>query len=57
MTVHSRMQKRLFAYERRIAELEKELETREDENRELIRTELERLRWELELERARVGSD
>lgn len=50
---HSRMQDRLLAYERRIAELEKELETKDEENRELIKAELRTIRKQLEVERTR----
>lgn len=52
-SAHSRMQDRLLAYERRIAELEKELETKDEENRELIKAELRTIRKQLEVERTR----
>lgn len=50
-SAHSRMQDRLLAYEKRIAELEKELETKDTENRELIKAELQSIRKQLEVER------
>ncbi len=50
-TIHTRMQDRLLAYERRIAELEKELETKGEANRELIKAEILAIKRQLEAER------
>lgn len=50
-TIHSRLQDRLIAYERRIAELEKELETKGEQNRELIKAEIQAMKQQLEAER------
>jgi uncharacterized protein (DUF342 family) len=52
-TIHSRIQDRLIAYERRIAELEKELETKGEQNRELIKAEIAAMKQQLEIERAK----
>lgn len=53
--VQSDMQERFTAYERRIAELEKELSAAEEQNRDLIRAKIAIARQELEAERARRG--
>jgi hypothetical protein len=47
------MQERLQTYETRIAELEKELAARSDENRELLKLKIEMIRGQLEAERTR----
>ena len=52
-TIHSRMLGRLTAYERRISELEKELVTKDEINRELIQAEIETIRRQMEAERVR----
>jgi hypothetical protein len=52
-TIHSRMQGRLTAYERRISELEKELDTQDEINRELIQAEIQSIRSQMDAERAR----
>ena len=49
--VHAPLQDRLEAYERRIAELEKELAARGDENRELLKAKIEMMRKQLEAQR------
>lgn len=49
--VHAPLQDRLEAYERRIAELEKELAARGDENRELLKAKIEMIRKQLEAQR------
>jgi hypothetical protein len=50
-TIHTRMQDRLLAYERRIAELEKELESKGEQNRELIKAEILAIKRQLQIER------
>ena len=50
-TIHSRMHDRLAVYERRIVELEKELDTKDEINRELIQSEIHRIRRQMEVER------
>jgi 7TM-HD extracellular len=52
-TIHSRMQGRLTAYERRISELEKELDTKDEINRELIQAEIQSIRSQMDAERVR----
>jgi hypothetical protein len=52
-TIHSRMQGRLTAYEGRITELEKELDTKDEINRELIQAEIQSIRSQMDAERAR----
>jgi len=52
-TVQTRMQDRLLAYEQRIAELERELDTKDAENRELIKAEIQEIKRRRELERAK----
>jgi hypothetical protein len=52
-TIHSRMQGRLTAYERRISELEKELDTKDEINRELIQAEIQGIRSQMDAERVR----
>jgi predicted nuclease with TOPRIM domain len=52
-TVHNRMQSRLAAYERQIADLEKKLDAKDEENRELIRMEIASIKRQMEAERAR----
>ena len=47
------LQSRIKAYERRIAELEKELSDKAEENRELIRAQIVRVKRELEAEKPR----
>lgn len=49
--VHAPLQDRLVAYERRIAELEKELAARGEENRELLKAQIEFMRKQLESQR------
>jgi hypothetical protein len=51
--VHAPLQERLQAYEKRIAELEKELEVKGDENRELIKAKIQIARKQLEIERGK----
>jgi hypothetical protein len=51
--IHAPLQDRLLTYERRIAELEKELAAKGAENRELIRTKIEMIRKQLEAERGK----
>jgi hypothetical protein len=51
-TIQSRMQDRLAAYEHRIAELEKELDSKYEINRELIQAEIQTIRRQLATERA-----
>jgi hypothetical protein len=51
--VHAPLQERLLAYERRIAELEKELTVKGEENRELIKAKIEIARKQLEIERGK----
>jgi hypothetical protein len=51
--VHSRMHERLVAYERRISELEKELDTKDEINRELIHAEIRSIRRQMDAERAK----
>jgi hypothetical protein len=50
-TIHTRFQDRLLAYERRIAELEKELESKDAQNRELIKAEILAIQKKLAIER------
>jgi hypothetical protein len=47
------MQGRLTAYERRISELEKELDTKDEINRELIQAEIQSIRSQMDAERVR----
>ena len=49
--VQAPLQVRLAAYEHRIAELEKELAVRGEENRELLKAKIEMMRKQLEAER------
>lgn len=49
--IHAPLQDRLMAYERRIAELEKELAARGEENRELLKAQIEFMRKQLESQR------
>lgn len=51
--VQAPLQVRLAAYEHRIAELEKELAVRGEENRELLKAKIEMMRKQLEAERGR----
>jgi 7TM-HD extracellular len=51
--VHAPLQERLQAYERRIAELEKELTLKGEENRELIKAKIQIARKQLEIERGK----
>jgi membrane-associated HD superfamily phosphohydrolase len=51
--VQAPLQVRLAAYEHRIAELEKELAARGEENRELLKTKIELMRKQLEAERGK----
>jgi hypothetical protein len=51
--LHAPLQDRLRAYEGRIADLEKALAAKGDENRELIRAKIELMRKQLEAERAK----
>jgi membrane-associated HD superfamily phosphohydrolase len=57
--VHAPLQERLVAYERRIAELEKELAARGEENRELLKAKIEMMRKQLESQRekSRAATD
>jgi hypothetical protein len=54
--IHAPLQERLAAYEQRIADLEKELTLKSEENRELIRAKIEILRkqWEIERDQNRL---
>jgi hypothetical protein len=52
-SIHMRMQDRLLAYERRIVELEKELETKDEINRELIQAEIQKIRRQIDVERVK----
>ncbi|HEU5125216.1 MAG TPA: hypothetical protein VFW05_14270 [Verrucomicrobiae bacterium] len=54
--IHAPLQERLQAYEQRIADLEKELTLKNEENRELIRAKIEILRkqWEIERDQNRL---
>ncbi len=52
-TIHSRMQGRLSVYEQRITELEKELDTKDEINRELIQAEIQKIRRQMDAERVR----
>jgi hypothetical protein len=52
--IHAPLQDRLRAYEKRIAELDKELSARGEENRELIKAKILMARKQLEAERART---
>jgi hypothetical protein len=49
--VQAPLQERLQAYERRIADLEKELTVKGEENRELIKAKIQIIRKQLEIER------
>jgi septal ring factor EnvC (AmiA/AmiB activator) len=51
--VQAPLQVRLAAYEHRIAELEKELAARGEENRELLKAKIEMMRKQLEAERGK----
>ncbi len=51
--IHAPLQERLRAYEKRIAELEKDLLVKGEENRELIKAKLEVARKQLEIERGK----
>jgi len=51
--VHAPLQERLLAYEKRIAELEKSLAAKGEENRELLRVRIQLTRQQLERERGR----
>ena len=51
--IHAPLQDRLAAYEARIAELEKELVARGQENRELLKAKIEMMRKQLELQRGK----
>ena len=51
--IQSHMQERFHAYERRIADLEKELAASEEENRDLIRAKIVLAKQDLEFERAK----
>ena len=51
--LHAPLQERLRAYETRIAELERALAAKGEENRELIRAKIEMMRRQLETERSR----
>jgi len=52
-TIHSRMQGRLSVYEQRIVELEKELDTKDELNRELIQAEIDKIRRQMDVERVK----
>ena len=52
-TIHSRMQGRLSVYEQRIVELEKELDTKDELNRELIQTEINNIHRQMDAERVK----
>ncbi len=52
-TIHSRMQGRLSVYEQRIVELEKELDTKDEINRELIQAEINKIRQQMDAERVK----
>ena len=51
--LHTPLQERLHAYEKRIAELERSLAAKGEENRELLRAKIEMTRQRLETQRAR----
>lgn len=53
-TIHSRMQGRLSVYEQRIVELEKELDTKDEINRELIQAEINKIRRQMDAERVKA---
>lgn len=55
--VHAPLQERLLAYERRIADLEKELAAKGEENRELIKAKIQFIRKQLEIEREKNRLD
>jgi hypothetical protein len=55
-TIHSRMQDRLVVYEQRISELEKELDTKDEINRELIQAEIQNIKRQMDAERVRSES-
>ena len=52
-TIHSRMQGRLSVYEQRISELEKELDTKDEINRELIQAEINKIRRQMDAEQVK----
>lgn len=52
-TIHTRMQGRLSVYEQRISELEKELDTKDEINRELIQAEIKNIRRQMDAERVK----
>ena len=52
-TIHSRLQGRLSIYEQRIVELEKELDTKDEINRELIQAEIRKIRCQMDAERVK----
>src|SRR5207253_860401 len=51
--IQAPLQARLVAYEQRIAELERELAARDEENRELLRAKIETMRKQLDEERGK----
>jgi molecular chaperone DnaK (HSP70) len=51
--IHAPLQERLRAYEARIAELEKALAAKDEQNRELIKAKIALVRQQLEAERAK----
>jgi hypothetical protein len=53
--VHAPLQERLRAYEQRIGELEKELASKDDENRELTKAKIELIRKQLMAAQDRLG--
>ncbi|HEU6447747.1 MAG TPA: hypothetical protein VFV23_04845 [Verrucomicrobiae bacterium] len=55
--LHAPLQERLKTYENRIEDLEKQLVSRTEENRELLKAKIDLTRRQLETERAGVGSD
>jgi hypothetical protein len=52
-TIQSRLQDRLLTYERKITDLEKELDTKDEINRELIKAEIQTIRKQMDAERAK----
>ena len=52
--LHAPLQERLRVYETRIADLEKALAAKGEENRELIRAKIEMMRKQLETERSKT---
>ena len=53
--LHAPLQERIAAYEKRIAELEKDLSAKGEENRELIKAKIMLAKQQLTVERERSG--